>query len=272
MIMLSSDDVMRPGALRAYENLIQQLGPNASRSVWSSLVEMIDPEDRPMQLTGRYGSIWTASDRAPDFDAVAGGPTYSIPARELLRRCVSEMKNPLPFAATCYPRELYEAVEGYGGGRLINPDRWFNWKLFGVADHVYFVERPLFGYRWHPTNQTAQQSANGALKYEVDGYVSTLELDGKLLGEIGLSKDQVAEAFVEYDIARNGLATLGRGQRLRAQRILDFGRSVYPSALRNNRKAWALWALLLLGPVGASIARSAYRRHLSSGQDLAGKC
>ena len=271
LIMLSSDDVMRPGALRAYDNLASQLGAIAPRCVWSGVVEVIDPDDRPLELSGMLRSIWTASDRDPGFDAVVGGPVYSLPGRELLRRSISQMKNPLPFAATCYSRELYEEVEGYGGGRLINPDRWFNWKLFAAAERVFFVERPLFGYRWHPNNQSAQQSLNGALKFQVDEYVSTLELDAELLAEIGLSRERVIASFVEYDIARNGLSTLGKGFRPRARRILNFGKSVYPSAVGRNPKAWALRFLLALGPIGTAIARLAYRRYAATSQDYLDK-
>lgn len=272
LIMLSSDDVMRPGALKAYNDLANKLQVRASRCVWSSLVDMIDPADHPIQLAGMYRSIWTTADRDSEFDTILDGPVYSVSARELLRRSVLEMKNPLPFAATCFPRRLYDEVEGYGGGRIINPDRWFNWKLFGVADRVFFVERPLFGYRWHPANQIAQQSSDGSLKFQVDEYVSTLELDQETLNEIGLSRDQVVDSFVEYDISRPALSSLGKGQRLRAKRILNFGISVYPSAVRRNRKAWALRTLLALGPMGAGIARLAYQRHLSSSRDQLVEC
>ena len=68
-------------------------------------------------------------------------------ADELLRRCLAQMNNPFNFAATCYPRRLYQAVEGYGAGRLINPDKYFHWKLLAVAERAYFVDRPLFAYR-----------------------------------------------------------------------------------------------------------------------------
>lgn len=263
LVMLSSDDMMRPGALSTYFRLAERLGSRSSRCVWSSLVEMIDPDDHPLQVMGMDREVWLSDDCDSEMNGLVEELTYSLPARELLRRSISTMRNPLPFAATCYPRKLYEEVEGYGGGRMMNPDRWFNWKLFGAADRVYFIERPLFGYRWHPSNQTAQQSASGALKFQVDEYVSTLEIDNKTLSEINLTRDQVLDAFIEYDIARTGLATLGRGQRQRAKRILAFGTAVYPDVVRQNHKAWALWALLKLGPIGTGIARWAYRRYRS---------
>ena len=104
-------------------------------------------------------AIWRASDRVDRLDDLAGGPVYRVASDELLRRCLRTMRNPFNFATTCYPRRLYESLEGYGGGRLINPDKWFNWRLLTVATSAYYVDRALFSYRWHPSNQTATQSS-----------------------------------------------------------------------------------------------------------------
>ncbi len=171
------------------------------------------------------------------------------------------MKNPFNFAATCYSRELYDAVEGYGGGRMFSPDKWFHWRVLGKVPLAYFVDRPLFSYRVHGSNQANLENAAGALKSLVDEYVSTLELEPKLLARVGLSRNEVTDAYVEHVIGRHGLATLARGQRVRARQILDFGRATYPNHLRNNRKVLALRALLALGPLGQRVARRAYRSH-----------
>ncbi|MCU1267784.1 MAG: glycosyltransferase [Acidobacteria bacterium] len=258
MIMLSSDDLVRPGALSAYKDFAEGLGSERDTAVISSAVDVIDSQD---VVTGKIGpemQVWRETDRVPALETVLDAPVYRVPAPELLRRCLQTMKNPFNFASTAYRRDLYQKVEGYGGGRLINPDKWFHWRLLAVAETAYFIDRPLFAYRWHPQNQTAQQASTGALKYLVDEYSSTLELDEVLLARAGMTREQVARAFVEYDIARHGLATLARGQRQRAQRILDFGRAAYPQLTKRNRKAIALAALLTLHPLGQSIAKRAY--------------
>lgn len=260
MILLSSDDLMRPDALAAYRSLYDALGDKAEKSVATSATDVIDENDRITGRTGPDEALWKATDRVPQLEQVMGCPVYGVPGGELLRRCLVSMKSPFNFASTVYPRPLYQAIEGYGGGRLINPDKWFHWRLLGVAEMAYFVDRTLFAYRWHSSNQNALESGMGAIKYLVDEYVSTLELDAGLLAKAGLSKDEVIEAYIENDIARHGLATLARGQRERGRRILDFGRATYPRHLRRNRKAWALRALLALGPLGQQLAASAYRR------------
>ncbi len=175
MIMLSSDDLMLPETLKTYGDFYDALGADAEDTVTSATMEKIDQDD---QLIGRIGpdpQLWTQADRVPELDRLAGGEVYLVKADEMLRRCLRTMKNPFNFAATIYPRGLYQTVEGYGGGRMINPDKWFHWKLLGVAKTACFIDRPLFAYRWHASNQTAQQQATGALKYLVDEYTATLD-------------------------------------------------------------------------------------------------
>ena len=261
MIMLSSDDMMRPNALATYRAVWQALGESGRRCFISSAFDVIDSDDR---LTGRIGpdaSLWTDANRVPDLDQAAGGPVYSVDGPELLRRALLSFKNPCSFLATSYPRPLYEAIEGYGGGRLINPDKWFHWRLLGVADRALFIDQPLFAYRWHPSNQSAQETASGALKFLVDDYAATLELENNLLSRIGLTRDAVARAYVEHDIAGHGLATLARGHRQRARRILHFGKAAYPQHVRKSRNAWLLTSLLAMGPVGQKVAQVAYRSY-----------
>ncbi len=252
MLMLSSDDMLRPNALATYQALFDALGTASQSAVASAAVDVIDADDHQTGRIGPQGKgVWIDADRAPELDKIAGGPVYRVAARELLRRSVLTMQNPFHFATAIYPRPLYQAVEGYGAGRLINPDKWFHWKLLARAETAYFIDRPLAAYRWHASNQTAQQAGSGALKYLVDEYVSTFELDAAVLKEMNLSRDDVERAFVEFDIGRHGLAVLAKGQPALARRVHTFGKAAYPRHVGKNRKARALRALLALGPVAA---------------------
>ncbi len=261
MIMLSSDDLMRPQALETYANLYAVLGDEAPRTVLSSSPEVIDSDD---SLTGRIEPeplVWKPTDARDDLGKVVDGTVYGVPIRELHKRCLLSMKTPFFFACTAYPRKLYEEVEGYGGGRLINPDKWFSWKLLSVADAGYFVDLPLFAYRVHASNQNSLQAAQGALKFMVDEYVSSFEVDKGVLEKLSLTREDLEQAFVEHDVARHGLATLARGERQKARRVLAFGRAVYPWHVRRNRKARILGMLLSLGPIGGAMARLAYNSY-----------
>ena len=257
MIMLSSDDLMRPDALATYQRLLEALGPRAEKALVGSLVDVIDEAGAGIGRRGANPKIWHGARRDEELSDRVGHPVLALPADELLRRCLGLLRNPFPFASLAYPRSLYEAVEGYGGGRLINPDKWFAWKVMALADMAYFVEAPLFGYRWHASNQTAQQARSGALKHLVDQYVATFDLPAPVLERAGLTRADLAAAFVEHDVALRGLLALAQHRRVLARRILHFGRAAYPEAMRRNGKVWLLRLLLLLGPLGSLLAATA---------------
>jgi len=256
VIMLSSDDLMRPTALETYERMFKAVEPDA---VMSSSADMIDGKSAHIGAIGPDAALWTEADLVTGYPAPAGARVYRVEAGELLRRCLKTLKNPFNFLATAYPRGLYERIEGYGGGRVINPDKWFHWRLLGAASYAYFIDAPLFAYRWHATNQSALQKSSGALKYLVDEYVSSFEVDARLLERAKLTREEVERAFVEFDIARHGLATLAKGEAQRARRILFFGLSAYPKHASRNWKLWALAGLSML-PMGGQVAKLAYDR------------
>lgn len=259
VVMLSSDDLMRPTALATYERLYAALpAAERARTIMTAAADIIDPADA---VTGRIGpdrELWRDGDLVTDLPAPPGAKVYRVDGDELLRRCLATMKNPFNFLATAYPRARYEGVGGYGGARLINPDKWFHWRLLGAGATAIYVDAPLYAYRVHPSNQNAIQAAQGALKYLVDEYASVLELDGKALERAGLDRAALERAFVERDIARHGLATLARGQAVKARRILGFGAAVYPRHAARSPAAWALLGLLALGPVGQKVAARLY--------------
>ena len=129
--------------------------------------------------------LWPAEPDAA-LSAAIGAPVYRQVAASLLRRSFEQLRIPLPFVATCYPRHLYERVEGYGGGNLINPDKGFAWKLLAVADEAFFIDRPLFVYRVHANNQAALQRESGALKHLIDQYRATFDTAPEILERAGL--------------------------------------------------------------------------------------
>jgi glycosyltransferase involved in cell wall biosynthesis len=267
MLLLSSDDLMRPQALSRYDALFNAVGEEPV--VISATCDLVDSDGERRGSVGPNDLVWRDAPRDDALSERIGQPVLSLRADELLRRCLRTMRNPFHFLATAYPAAAYQAVEGYGAGRLMNPDKWFHWRLLGVVDRALFVDEPLFGYRWHSGNQTATQAREGALKFLIDDYTSTFEMSEPLLAKAGLTRDEVTAAFIEYDIARHGLATLARGDRHQARRIAGFGRAVYPSAARRNPKVLGLDVLARLGPVGERVAAFAHRRAGERRPDLA---
>jgi glycosyltransferase involved in cell wall biosynthesis len=263
MIMLSSDDLMTPEALETYARLIREHQLSTERLIISSSWQQIDGQDR-LQSEPRMPRhrLWRDEDRVPEMDSAAGAPVYRVAPAELLQRSLRCVSNPLVFCSTAYSRKLYEAVEGYGGNRLIVPDKWFNWRMLGAAEGAYFIHRPLFRYRVHAANQASQESQAGALKYLMDEYAATFEIDAGLLAKANLVRADVEKAFIEYDVLRPALSLAAEGKRRLAHRTLTFGCAAYPKWVRSNPRSWALRAFLAAGPLGTWVAsrlRARYR-------------
>ena len=260
IITLSSDDVMEPGALAAYSRLIEALGEDARRTVFGSTAHVVDSDGARFDRHAIDWKQWRGAVKDERLSRAVGHDVYRLTAHALLARSLELLRSPFEFLTTCFPRELYEAVEGYGGQRLINPDKWFNWKALSAAEHACVIDAPLFSYRVHNANQGSIQARSGALKHLVDQYAATFDLPAPVLAAGGVSADQLAAAFVEQDIALRGLQALADGDTNRARRGVLFGLATYPAVTRRNAKVWALRALLLLGPLGQWIARAAARR------------
>lgn len=255
MLLLSSDDRMKPGALAAYDRLERALGPLAERAVWGAAATVIDSDGAP---TGKHepdAKLWRDAKINEALSKEVGAPVREMSGARLLKRSLEMLRTPLPFATTCYPRALHDQVGGYTGGRLINPDKWFLWKLLSVADMVYTIDRELFDYRVHGNGQGAQEQQSGALKHLTDEYVATFNLPESILAKAGLDREALAAAFIEQDIALRGLLSLAAGQRESARRAVHFGLATYPRLARANSKVWILRGLLALGPVGTRVAR-----------------
>ena len=254
MILLSSDDLAGPRALGTYASLARELGAAAEHAVFCSSVHVVDSAGAITGWQGYDPRLWADAKEDKELSTALGARVLRVPARVLLTRALSHLRNPFNFAATCYPRKLYDAVEGYGGGALINPDKVFAWKLLSVAEDVFWVDEPLFSYRVHEANQTAQQLQSGALKHLIDQYRSTFDTAPLTLSVAGFSRDDLADAFIEHDVALRGLQLVADGQRELARRYRDFGRAAYAELYKQSRRVLLLRVALALGPLGTFIA------------------
>ncbi len=256
MILLSSDDRMREGALDAYQRLEAALGAKADSAVWGSSQDVIDSEGKRTGTQCLDLKIWGDAKEEPELSSKVGHRVLSMPASTNLRRSLELLRTSLAFATICYPRALHDRVGGYSGGRLINPDKWFLWKVLAVAETVYALDHPLFEYRVHSAGQGPQEQRSGALKHLTDQYVATFDMPSYVLDAAGLDRAALAKAFIEHDIALRGLVALSDGRRESAARSIRFGQAAYPDLVRKNPKVWALRALLQLGPLGTRIAKT----------------
>lgn len=241
LIMLSSDDIMDKEALKTYHKLAQ-VWPQA---VLSSAWDIIDSEGKVIGRTGPNSKIWKNEDIDSELSKEFGCNVYRIKSNTLLKRSLLQMATPFNFCTVAYPKDLYLKVGGYEATRLINPDKWFHWKLLTKAEEAIYVDKSLFQYRWHNQNQTAQQLNSGYLKYMVDEYRNTMEITAEMLSCANINRKEFVQAFIHRDIIHHGLGEFSRGRWLKSIRIFFFGLSVYPGKMiTNNYFAIYLFALL----------------------------
>lgn len=257
MIMLSSDDMIMHGALATYRRILEKVGTDPEKTILTSSVQMIDEKGSFIREIGfPHRALWSEADRTTVPGIGEDLPVYRAEGGELLRRSMLLTDSPFNFLATAYPRTLFAKVEGYGGGRLFAPDKWFHWRLLAEpGTTAFFVKKPLFQYRWHGSNQVAQQKRSGALKLIVDEYLDTVETTDEMLQRAGLSRQDLVAAFLEWDVVRRGVYELGIAGRQEALRIYRFGKAAYPAEAIRNAHMWGFGAILCLGPAAAPVAR-----------------
>ncbi|MCL4673951.1 MAG: hypothetical protein KJZ64_13705, partial [Sphingomonadaceae bacterium] len=223
----------------------------------------IDGEGRHLRDSRIDRRMFRQSEQDAELSGIVGYPVYLVPAETMLERALRLMRVPFAFLSTCYTRAMYEAVEGYANGRLMNPDKAFAWKIMAVAQHVAFIDAPLFAYRVHANNQNSLQARSGALKHMIDQYVATFDTPGPVLQRAGLTSADLAKAFVEEDVLLRGFKKVAEGDRVSARRGLALGKAAYPD-LSCSPRHLLLHVIARLGPLGTAIARAAYRHRMGA--------
>lgn len=247
LIMLSSDDILGKDALDTYHTLALA----RPQAVLSSAWDIIDNQGNIIGRTGPNSKIWKDDDIDPQLSQEFGCTVYRMQSNVLLKRSLLQMATPFNFCTVAYPKGLYRNVGGYEATRLINPDKWFHWKLLTQAEEAVYVDKSLFQYRWHNQNQTAQQLNTGYLKYMMDEYRNTMEITPEMLAHASITREEFVRVFVQRDIIHHGLGEFSRGRWLKSCRILFFGLSVYPALVFRNKFFMVYIIALLTTPVGS---------------------
>ena len=253
IILLSSDDLMKPDALETYMRVLDWLGDRAPRTILSSTCDVVNRAGGVVGLMRPPHWCWGPADINWTLSATLGATVYEKSAEAVLERSLALMRNPVWFASTAFPRALYEEVEGYRGQGLINPDKEFHWRVISAADSVVFVDIPLFSYRVHPSNQDAQQARSGALKRQVDQYVLSFNADPIVRERAGVTSDDLARNFIREDIAKRSVLSLIERDPVTASRIISFGRAAYPELMRTDPIALLARGLAAAGPLSAPV-------------------
>lgn len=230
MVMLSSDDIVEKETVSIYKKFINLITDRNSseKFFFGGQPNMIDSVGSFIKRLVKNDSLWKETDLDAELSLKMGFNVYKVSSNEMLGRCLKLFKTPLHFITVCYPRDCYEQVEGYGGSRMYNPDKWFNWKMLDVTDYIYFLDKPLFQYRWHNTNQANQQKQNQILKYWMDEYRNSFEVTELMLKKANLNIQQIKKNFIRRCILSSVVRFAKNGDKKMASRILNFGKACYP--------------------------------------------
>lgn len=250
MILVSSDDTMKPSALECYVRLIQAHNGEHEDLVLSSDVDIIDSDGHITGSKEALGSVLRTT-----LAKIGSTPVQKTAEAELwhghdVLRAVLQggtMTNIGKFVSTCYSRRLFERVGGYHSIMSVIPDAQFSQKLALQNPLFIFVGQPLFQYRIHGQNFYSQIFSN--VKMYGDKYLLSQMYSDQDLQPLGLTRTQVQQSFTQHWFLDNPFIYALQGQTRMGFRAWCYGLAAYPEVMARSAKCWIMPFLLLCSPV-----------------------
>jgi glycosyltransferase involved in cell wall biosynthesis len=260
LLLLSSDDTMKPDALSTYARLIEAFGGRTQSLVLSAGIELIDAQGN---ITGQKPGLGAELRRALHKNGVQAlhddEELEAYRGHDLLRAVFQgSMTNVGQFLSTCYARQLYEQAGGYHSTVVMIPDAQFSQKLMKFDPVVIFPKKSLFQYRIHGAN--FYSGAFSHIQLYCDKYQLVRSLNDAELRSLGLNKTEVAGNFIRHWCLKKPFWHAIQGKTLIAFRAWAFGWSAWPGAMLRQPLAWLLPIFLLLSPLSGGLYRIVRRK------------
>jgi glycosyltransferase involved in cell wall biosynthesis len=256
IIMLSSDDLMESNALEEYADIISLLGSKADTALIFASVNIINSDGAKKGEMHRRQYF----ELPPRTDVLPGkGLVECFWGLEVFREVYPRMTVPGHFCSTAYSQQLYHRVGGYSSLNHIGPDAHFVYKALLEDVLVVFINKLLFSYRVHSSNQLSQNQARRTIKLPIDRYLFSIQYEDEQLERAGVRRNSVARFVVEDSCLKEGLRELRDRHTTMAFRHLMFAFSAYPVQALKNWKSYLLLFMICLGPVGSYLTRLGYR-------------
>ncbi|MDX1912537.1 MAG: glycosyltransferase [Saprospiraceae bacterium] len=249
LLLLSSDDVMKPEALAAYARLIEIYDPQKEGLVLSAGIELIDAQGNRTGEKAGLGAELRRSLKKTGARALHDDDELEIyRGHDLLRAAFQgSMTNIGQFLSTCYSRNLYEKAGGYRSTMAMIPDAQFSQKLMQFNPVVIFPKTSLFQYRLHGANFYTQIFSH--IQLYCDKYQLVQRLNGAELQVLGLTKSEVANNFIRHWCLKKSFWNAVKGNNSIAFRAWAFGWSANPACMARSLLAWAMPLVFLLSPI-----------------------
>jgi len=251
IILLSSDDLMSPGALAAYAKVIQEHRMVKTiaedRLIIYSAIDLIDSEG--VLIGKRSAQPWISETAHLKIPSVA---TYS--GYEVLQKQMARLEGTGRFLSMCVSMDIYQSVCGYHTVHTIDPDAFFSYKCLLLNPVVTYIEEPLFKYRMHNQNQRSLELKQGAPRLFFDRYYYTIEFNDKILKDCGIKQQQLVQGFLKYTCGESAIFRALKGDTRRAWQALLIASATYPDQYFRLPQSYLLLALLLSGPIAPALA------------------
>ena len=240
MLLLSSDDLIKPDALTEYNKIINELDNNEDEKlILTSSYDVIDSDGKKIiEKPAMSGDVIRyLKKKNVDVGKLMSMEMNSFSGHEILRGLLlGQFHTPGHFCTTCYSSELYQQVEGYNSVMSVWPDANFSHKILFENPKIVYVNRSLFCYRVHAQNNyTATQNFDN-LKPLIDAYLLVNTYDKNKLNRIKLNKVDLEQSFVNNTTIYQALHSSLRGQIFKCLRILFFSLSAFPKTTLKNKR------------------------------------
>lgn len=249
LILLSSDDIMLPGALRVYSEIIDS-NQGGSGLVIGSNAAIINGESE--RTGGMFMDFekWRLQKEYGQKIPEASKRTNEISGHLFLNDFINEesaFKAIGIFCSTCYSRDLWSSVEGYDTSSFFSPDTNFLVKLLMQNPRYVWVDDYLFGYRVHDANNYGTLRKDYNLKNVLDKYIRTLHYDQKEYEIFGVTKNELLKVFIDVICLKQSFESWIRGKYFKSVQLMCFALAAYPKL---TFKKPAFYGLFLLNTIG----------------------
>lgn len=258
LILLSSDDIMKQGALAEYAAIIRSLERPRMDLVISSAIDLINETGKVFDVKeGLSAELRAAMEKRGIIrDSRSNAELEIYRGLDLFRAAMEgTMTNVGQFLSTCYSKGLFEKVCGYHSIMSVIPDAHFSHKLMQQNPCVIFLRKSLFQYRVHGGGNYHQISKD--MRVYCDRYLMTQLYTQKELSHVGMNQRDLRQNFIRRFCLENPAFGLLTGRGGFALRACCFGWAVYPALMRRH---WLVWCIpfLTLGYPALSVCYRLY--------------
>lgn len=249
IILLSSDDIMNPGALEEYAKIIQKHKGDVNDLVIMSGCNIIDSQGKvfgeKQPMTGDVTNFLKKETTGEAFSGVESSYEGLFILKGLL---LGRFQPAGQFLTTCFSRNLFQKVEGYNSILSVFPDAHFSHKILFKNPLVVYLDKKLFAYRVHNQNNLAAVDNVSNIKVLIDGYHLTLLYPENILKKVGLNQLHLKKVFIKNICLMPSFFALLRGNFKKAFHYLVFALASYPLITIRFLQTYIILLLLPIVP------------------------